>query len=507
MNLNVCYFKIFTNLGNFMEFLTLVFDFFVDKIYFRLKRRKMGRYILFFMIILALVVFSYIYNNYSENKVEVSQNPMQIIAIAMVDSTENNIKFDTDFNIVEKNLVEKNISETNTTKQNQIHQNLALSEAKKILKEQYDLLKAEFEKSKNPNLKDSFSFPLVMYAMLFGDTDMLKVLFDMNVDIKSDDIDTGLLFLALSGNSLFGESFDEKNENALKLLLSFGVSVSSDSFKKVPLMREYSPLSLALRFENKQAIKILLDNGADVNGRDFEGKTVIMEALKSKNENLVKFLLENNAGLDYEDFNGKSVYQYAYESGDLDVIKSIDPEFKNLHNISSDNTDNLMLLSKRADSKTLDFFIKKDLDINAVNANGENSLSLAIMGANLDGAKFLVEQGANIHQINKKEQDLFFLAVRGEYLETKYSKRPKATKQMLEYIFGLKNFDINRQDNIGSTPLIAAAASGNLEAVEFLLEKGADTSIKNTRGYDAKEAAMYYKYNDIANLIEKFEAR
>lgn len=290
-------------------------------------------------------------------------------------------------------------------------------------------------------------------------------------------------------------------------MLSFGVSADSDSFKKVPFLNEYTPLSLALRFENKQAIKLLLDNGADINGRDLGGKTLIMEALKNKNENLVKFLIENKAGLNYEDFNGKSVYQYVYESGDLGVIKSIDPEFKNLHNISSNNTDNLMLLSKRADSKTLDYFIKKGLDVNSVNANGENSLSLAIMGANLNGAKFLVKQGANINQVNKKEQDLFFLAARGEYLETKYSKRPKATKQMLEYVYSLYHFDINNQNDIGSTPLIVAAASGNIEAVEFLLEKGADTSIKNTRGYDVKEAAMYYKYQKIVNLIEKFEAK
>lgn len=489
-----------------MEFLTLVFDFFVDKVYFRLKNRKMGRYMLFFGIIFIFVLFAYIYNNYNLDKVEVSQNPMQIIT-SKLNLDENHIKFDNDFSFVNKLLNDKNITKTNITKEKPKKQNLALNDAKKVLYEQYNLLKAEFNKSKNPNLKDNYDFPLVMYAMLFNDTDMLKILFDMNVDIKSDDIDTGLLFLALSNNSLFGESFDEKNKNALKLLLSFGVSADSDSFKKVPFLNEYTPLSLALRFENKQAIKLLLDNGADINGRDLGGKTLIMEALKNKNENLVNFLIENKAGLNYEDFNGKSVYQYAYESGDLGVIKSIDPEFKNLHNISSNNTDNLMLLSKRADSKTLDYFIKKGLDVNSVNANGENSLSLAIMGANLNGAKFLVKQGANINQVNKKEQDLFFLAARGEYLETKYSKRPKATKQMLEYVYSLKHFDINNQDDIGSTPLIAAAASGNIEAVEFLLEKGADTSIKNTRGYDAKEAAMYYKYQKIVNLIEKFEAK
>lgn len=489
-----------------MEFLTLVFDFFVDKVYFRLKNRKMGRYMLFFGIIFIFVLFTYIYNNYNLDKVEVSQNPMQIIT-SKLNLDENHIKFDNDFSFVNKLLNDKNITKTNITKEKPKKQNLALNDSKKVLYEQYNLLKAEFNKSKNPNLKDNYDFPLIMYAMLFNDTDMLKILFDMNVDIKSDDIDTGLLFLALSNNSLFGESFDEKNKNALKLLLSFGVSADSDSFKKVPFLNEYTPLSLALRFENKQAIKLLLDNGADINGRDLGGKTLIMEALKNKNENLVNFLIENKAGLNYEDFNGKSVYQYAYESGDLGVIKSIDPEFKNLHNISSNNTDNLMLLSKRADSKTLDYFIKKGLDVNSVNANGENSLSLAIMGANLNGAKFLVKQGANINQVNKKEQDLFFLAARGEYLETKYSKRPKATKQMLEYVYSLKHFDINNQDDIGSTPLIAAAASGNIEAVEFLLEKGADTSIKNTRGYDAKEAAMYYKYQKIANLIEKFEAK
>lgn len=194
-----------------MEFLTLVFDFFVDKVYFRLKNRKMGRYILFFGIIFIFVLFTYIYNNYNLGKVEVSQNPMQIIT-SKLNLDENHIKFDNDFSFVNKLLNDENITKTNITKEKPEKQNLALNDAKKVLYEQYNLLKAEFNKSKNPNLKDNYDFPLVMYAMLFNDTDMLKILLDMNVDIKSDDIDTGLLFLALSNNSLFGESFSKKTK-------------------------------------------------------------------------------------------------------------------------------------------------------------------------------------------------------------------------------------------------------------------------------------------------------
>jgi len=39
-----------------------------------------------------------------------------------------------------------------------------------------------------------------------------------------------------------------------------------------------------------------------------------------------------------------------------------------------------------------------------------------------------------------------------------------------------RGFDINAKDSRGNTPLMIAASSGKMEAVNYLLDKGADPS-------------------------------
>eukprot|EP00759_Apiculatamorpha_spiralis_P045147 PhF_6_TR41997/c0_g1_i1/m.63511 len=58
-----------------------------------------------------------------------------------------------------------------------------------------------------------------------------------------------------------------------------------------------------------------------------------------------------------------------------------------------------------------------------------------------------------------------------------------------------------------ATALHYAASYGRLEAVEFLLQNGADPRVKSTSGHTPKDYAKVRYYTDVLRLIEMYDVR
>ena len=90
----------------------------------------------------------------------------------------------------------------------------------------------------------------------------------------------------------------------------------------------------------------------------------------------------------------------------------------------------------------------------------------------LDMLKLLVENGADIHQKDFAGQTALHRAAltpKGETLE------------LMKYLIAA-GADVNAKDNEGNTPLFVAYAVKNNDAVNLLINSGADTTIKNNLG-------------------------
>ena len=108
-------------------------------------------------------------------------------------------------------------------------------------------------------------------------------------------------------------------------------------------------------------VRLLLENGADVNAADISGNTALMRASENGHTDVVRLLLEKGVDVNAVYNHGETALMRASAWGHLDAVR--------------------LLLEKGA-------------DVNAVNDYGETALMLASREGHLDVVKLLETYGA-----------------------------------------------------------------------------------------------------------------
>ena len=135
-----------------------------------------------------------------------------------------------------------------------------------------------------------------------------------------------------------------------------------------------TPLHTAVSSRNLEIVKILLQNGADVNTTDEDGFTPLHIAAYNGNLQMVKILLQNGSGifLDIKDnTNGRSALHVAVYDGNLEIVRVL---------------------------------VEKGANINAKDDDGFSPLHIAVYIENLKMLKILIQSGAHLNAKDKKNK-------------------------------------------------------------------------------------------------------
>lgn len=76
----------------------------------------------------------------------------------------------------------------------------------------------------------------------------------------------------------------------------------------------------AVKQQNLEAIKKLVENGADVNAQDTDGHTALMIASSYENFEIVKFLVESNANVCAINKFNKTAFHYTNNEATLEFL-------------------------------------------------------------------------------------------------------------------------------------------------------------------------------------------
>ncbi len=276
------------------------------------------------------------------------------------------------------------------------------------------------------------------------------------------------------GATPMGLAAEVADVEILKLLLDAGANVDS------PNAEGMTTLMLVARTGNVEAAKLLLDRGATIDAREgFGGQTALMWAAARRHPAMIEFLLARGAAIDAR----SAVRDYQRHIQAEGRPKSLD----------TGGLTPLLYAARENCIACVDVLLSNGADIDLPDPDGVSPVHVAIMNANWDLAKRLIEKGADVNQWDIYGEAPLFTAVGGRARTGNAGSSidaPNETngltivRMLLEHGANPNMQLFFRPANVrgatntrGSTPLIRAANNNDMEVVKLLLEHGADATV------------------------------
>ena len=221
-------------------------------------------------------------------------------------------------------------------------------------------------------------------AAQYGHKRVVKLLLDHGADIEAhcEPFGTPLMILHRAGNTPLhwaaaGDDTGGRQESVVRLLLERGANVNARS------LRFRTPLQAAIMYtrtgnDATATIRLLLDNGALVNAFDTEGWTPLHEAAYYGKSDVAQILLDHGANTE----GRPSESDHAYATN---------PDILPGHHVKTP----LLLASSQWSEPLIRVLSKHHADLDAQMQNGDTLLHIAAIEGKRTIVPLLLELGAN----------------------------------------------------------------------------------------------------------------
>lgn len=239
-------------------------------------------------------------------------------------------------------------------------------------------------------------------------------------------------------------------------------------------------LFFAVEAGHKGITKTLLEHGATWHNKDVRGETVIDIALRAEHISIIHLLNEvkekhanqqrKNESSDVEQEGNLFSIHKAVIDNDLNGLKEFLSKFKK---------------SKKSKSK------ENESILNSINDDGATALHLAAANGKLEILKELIKVGANVNAKDDGGSTPLHQAVASKHIEC------------IKALLTVKDIDLELRDSTLQTPLIIAASLNFTEAVQILIDKGANINTGDERDFTPLHHACSYGYVDTTQVLLK----
>ena len=159
-------------------------------------------------------------------------------------------------------------------------------------------------------------------------------------------------------------------------------------------------------------------------------------------------------------------------------------------NTTAEAEDLLRQFSLDGDLEKVTASLEAGTDVNAMDADGRTALMFAAFNGHSELVLKLMEKGAVVDRRDQMGRTALLYAATGPFPETVSILIDKGAKANV----------VDSDEHF--SPLMHAAAEGNLDVVKVLLEAGADPTLVDVDGDDAASFARQGGHMEVANFLE-----
>ena len=327
------------------------------------------------------------------------------------------------------------------------------------------------KKHKNKSLLMKISAAAAILAVLFA---AYLLLFAAEQPVPLDN--EAFISLSRTGTA-------QEIENALRV----GANVNARDFYGRTAL-----LTAARYNEDPRVIPALLENGANVNARDSAGWTALMTAtIHNENPEVIVTLLENGADTNVQFPLGGTALFFAAQRRSPELIRAFIDSGADVN--ASDTFGNTPLMGAahhNSNPEVILALVENGADVNARAQNGTALMRAAEHNNNPEVIFALIESGANANV-----SGFFGTAL---MLAARHNSNPEIIKALIE-----SGADVNARNSSllpGQTPLMMAARNNsNPEVILVLLENGADAGLRDFSRFMAIDHARRNENVDMVN--------
>jgi ankyrin repeat protein len=255
-----------------------------------------------------------------------------------------------------------------------------------------------------------------------------------------------------------------------------------------------TPLMYAGAYGTLDGMKLLVEQGADVNAQNDIGATALMLSISDASK--ASFLISKGAEVNTKSKTGRTALLIAaMTDGTADTIKLLLSKGADPKAVDSQGLNMLMSAASSGNTPAVKLALEKQVPVNAKTMEGNTALMAAAADGNLEAVKLLIKAGADVNAVSgdpsfKLKNGVVNL---GRFtpllLATSYGPAP-VVKVLID-----AGADVNAKDARGFTPLHMALTSEaqNPEIVRMLIEKGAKTDVTTVDAESPADWALKFR--------------
>ncbi|XP_046556743.1 ankyrin repeat domain-containing protein 17-like [Haliotis rubra] len=328
-----------------------------------------------------------------------------------------------------------------------------------------------------------------------GDGDLYRVqqiVTDSHVDINSREKEHGMTPAMLAAHGGHKDVFDFLVRNGCNLsvvdstgnnnlqMACFGGHVgivkyivslaivdmnSRGQFRRTPMMTASSR-------GNCEVFQVLLKRGAKLTLMDKAGDNILTIACRGGHTEMAKYIISLNiVEGNTRRYHGRSRLMTAARMGNRELFETCICAGGNVTEIDADGNNILHLACCGGDVVIVKYILSHNItDINSRGVYQRTPAILAAAWGHKHAFELIVSEGGDVSKVDVHLNNILHVACLHSQFE------------MVKYIISQNITDINSRGDKGRTPPMMAAGKSHIGVFDFLVRKGADTSLNDSNG-------------------------